>query len=99
MKTLTAHEVARLLRVRVETVYRYAREGSIPVARVGGRWRFDEARLRAWLDNGAARPAAAPRTARPRLDWRKDPLLKVIGIGSDGHLAENIDKALYDEDT
>ncbi|MGZ0068645.1 helix-turn-helix domain-containing protein [Microbacterium arborescens] len=33
-------EMARILSVSTDTVYRWARGGHIPAIRVGGRWRF-----------------------------------------------------------
>lgn len=92
MKMLRAREVAERLRVRVETVCRHARSGKIPAVRVGGQWRFPEDRLEAWLrGNGNA---ARHGDATPP-DPSEDPILKVIGIGSDGALTRGIDRALY----
>jgi len=83
--------VAVLLRVRIETVYRYAREGRIPALRVGGTWRFPEDRLQEWLRNGDAWAGRV----RPLRRAKRDPLLAVLGIGSDGSLSRGIDAALY----
>ena len=38
---LTAREVARLLRVHPNTVYKMAREGSVPAYKVGRRYLFN----------------------------------------------------------
>ena len=46
---LTAREVAELLKLNVETVYLLIAKEQLPAVRVGGRWRFDESELRAWL--------------------------------------------------
>jgi excisionase family DNA binding protein len=93
MRTLTARQVAKLLGVRVETVYRYARGRKIPVVRVGGAWRFPAGEIEAWLQNGGS-PEGRQRRA-PAVDPGGDPILKVIGLGSDGRLAGGLDRALY----
>jgi excisionase family DNA binding protein len=90
---LTAAQVAKMLKLRVETVYRHARLGRLPAIRVGGAWRFSEDELRRWLGNGGESGARRRRARSP--DPADDPILKVIGIGRDGHLSENIDQALY----
>ena len=38
---MTLEEVAKYLRVHKSTVYRMAREGSIPSSKVANQWRFD----------------------------------------------------------
>ncbi len=38
---MTIRDVAKYLKLPIETVYRYAREGRIPGAKVGRHWRFD----------------------------------------------------------
>lgn len=92
MKLFTAREVAKLLHVRIETVYRYARRGRLPVVRVGGTWRFPEDQLREWLRNGGN---GAARSSRPKLEPQADPILAVLGLGADGRLAKGIDRTLY----
>ncbi len=92
MILLTATQVARRLRVRVETIYRYVRDRKLPATRVGGQWRFSPSEIEKALrrGNGERRPRR-----RKDLDPNDDPILKVIGIISDGHLAEDIDHHLY----
>lgn len=46
--------VARYLKLTERTVYEKARRGALPALRVGGRWRFREADIEAWLDARAA---------------------------------------------
>jgi excisionase family DNA binding protein len=49
--------VARYLKLTERTVYEKARRGALPALRVGGRWRFRQADIEAWLDaQAAARP-------------------------------------------
>jgi excisionase family DNA binding protein len=46
---LTVREVAEYLRVSRAKVYRLAREGSLPVLRIGKAWRFRKDLLDEWL--------------------------------------------------
>jgi excisionase family DNA binding protein len=46
---LTVHEVAEYLRVSEAKVYRLAREGHLPVVRLGKTWRFRKDLLDNWL--------------------------------------------------
>ena len=62
MNLLTAQDVSVILRVTPHRVYQMARQGSLPAIRVGRCLRIDEAKLRAWLDQGgfACSPADGP---------------------------------------
>ena len=42
-------EVAELLKLSTDTIYRYAREGELPAFRVGTKWRFSKAELDLWM--------------------------------------------------
>lgn len=57
--TLTPAEVANVLRVAPATVRRWCEDGTMPCARIGGRWRIDAAELDVWL-------AEHTKTSRPR---------------------------------
>jgi len=46
---MTLEEVAKYLRVHKSTVYRMAREGTIPSTKVANQWRFKKARIDDWL--------------------------------------------------
>jgi len=46
---LTLQEVADLLRVHPNTVYRRAREGTIPAFKIGSDWRFHRASIEEWM--------------------------------------------------
>lgn len=46
---LTVREVAQYLRLSQAKVYRLAREGSLPVFRIGKAWRFRKDLLDEWL--------------------------------------------------
>jgi excisionase family DNA binding protein len=46
----TPQEVARFLRLRVQTVYDYIHRGLLPAVRLGNRYRIDPADLQAFLN-------------------------------------------------
>jgi excisionase family DNA binding protein len=46
---LTVHEVAEYLRMSEAKVYRLAKEGCLPVVRIGKTWRFRKDLLDDWL--------------------------------------------------
>lgn len=46
---MTLEEVAKYLRVHKSTVYRMAREGTIPATKVANQWRFKKERIDRWL--------------------------------------------------
>jgi len=48
-KLIAVDEVAEYLRVKVTTVYEWAKEGKIPAAKVGRLWRFDREEIEAWV--------------------------------------------------
>ncbi len=47
-KLIAVDEVAEYLRVKVTTVYEWAKEGKIPAAKVGRLWRFDGGEIDRW---------------------------------------------------
>ena len=63
---LTAAEVARTLKLNVETVYSLIRREGLPAARVGGQWRFSKAKVQAWFEgrHAAAAQIAASEAGR-----------------------------------
>ncbi len=46
---MTVKEVATLLRVSPQTLYKMLEQGVIPAAKVGSQWRFDRDQIREWL--------------------------------------------------
>lgn len=48
-RLLTAEEIAEELRIPKTTIYKLCNDGDIPAAKIGKHWRFDRARLDAWL--------------------------------------------------
>lgn len=49
---MTTEQTAAFLQLAPWTVRRKARDGQIPVLRIGRQWRFDPDRLREWLAQG-----------------------------------------------
>lgn len=52
---LNVDGAARLLGVSHDTIYRLAREATIPCQKVGSQWRFSRAALFAWVRHGVAK--------------------------------------------
>ena len=46
---LTLKEVAEYLKLAEKTAYRLATEGKLPGFKIGGRWRFKQADVAAWI--------------------------------------------------
>jgi excisionase family DNA binding protein len=49
-EVLTLEEVAKLLKLNLQTVYRQARAGKIPAQKVGKSWRFSHAAIMRMLE-------------------------------------------------
>ncbi len=62
---LTVDEVAELLRIRRDTVYRLAAKGEIPGRKIGRVWRFPREFIDQFLTGAAG---AATQAAEPVLD-------------------------------
>ncbi|NRA32172.1 MAG: helix-turn-helix domain-containing protein [Polyangiaceae bacterium] len=50
---MTAKEMAALLRVSPQTLYKMLEHGSIPALRIRNQWRFDRERVKVWLETNA----------------------------------------------
>ena len=50
---MTINEVAKYLGVHIMTVYRHAKNGKLPMFRVGGRWRAKKDHLDQFLINSS----------------------------------------------
>ncbi len=60
---MTTEEVAGYLRVKLSTVYEWARNGKIPATKVGRLWRFRQEQIEAWVRNGGLwLPGTHPRS-------------------------------------
>lgn len=49
---LTLEEVAKYLKLKPQTVYKWAQEGQIPATKLGKEWRFRKRILDDWVDSG-----------------------------------------------
>jgi excisionase family DNA binding protein len=52
---MTPEEVAALLQIDRETVYRMARRGQLPAFKVSSRWRFLPSHLQRWMEGEEGR--------------------------------------------
>jgi excisionase family DNA binding protein len=48
---MTVDEVARYLKLKPQTVYKWAQEDQIPCAKLGKEWRFRRSLLDEWIDS------------------------------------------------
>ena len=48
---LTIREVADYFKLTEKTAYRLVAEGKIPGFKVGGSWRFQREKIKAWIDD------------------------------------------------
>jgi excisionase family DNA binding protein len=53
---LTPNEAAAYLKVPVETVWRWCRQGTLPAAKIGKYWRVDKKQLDAFIASQRVRP-------------------------------------------
>jgi excisionase family DNA binding protein len=47
---LTIEDVAKYLKLKPQTIYKWAQEGKIPAAKLGKEWRFRRTAIDKWLD-------------------------------------------------
>jgi excisionase family DNA binding protein len=53
---LTVKEVAAMLRVSSQTLYKMLEQGEIPAVKVGSQWRFDREKLKTWIEHRGTQP-------------------------------------------
>lgn len=51
---MTVKEVAEYLNLSRDMIYRLAQQGTIPVSRVGNRWRFKKEKIDQWMEEQAS---------------------------------------------
>ena len=51
---MTVEEVAKYLKMKPQTVYKWAQEGKLPGAKLGKEWRFRRRILDEWIDSSIA---------------------------------------------
>lgn len=50
-KILIPEEVAKYLKVKKRTLYKWVKEGTIPAHKLGGSWRFIKKEVDEWIEN------------------------------------------------
>lgn len=61
---MTLKEVARYLRLSVQTLYKMVEQGRIPTLKAGARWRFRKREVNAWMRRKAKTVRRRPRAHR-----------------------------------
>ncbi len=51
---MTVEDVAKFLKVKPQTVYKWVQDGQIPGTKIGKEWRFRRSILNEWLDTSIA---------------------------------------------
>jgi excisionase family DNA binding protein len=67
-EVMTPREAAEYLNIHVRTIYRLAKNGMIPVCKVGGHWRFSKAALDEWLSEDSAQKRERNKPHGPQID-------------------------------
>jgi excisionase family DNA binding protein len=49
---MTLEEVAAYLKLKPQTLYKWAQEGNIPGTKIGKEWRFRKSIIDEWIDSG-----------------------------------------------
>lgn len=55
---MTVEEIARYLKLKPQTIYKWAQEGRIPAAKLGKEWRFRKSLIDRWIDSKLAESPA-----------------------------------------
>ena len=85
----TLKEISEQLDVSVATLRTYIEKGRLKAVRLGRKYRVTQEALQDFLQS----PSLASNSAiGPPED---DPILQVIGIGADGKMTQDLDRALY----
>jgi PTS system nitrogen regulatory IIA component len=90
---LTVHDAAKLLSTTERTVYRWAREGSIPCQRVNDHYRFHRAELLEWATaRGMATSVDRGPPSRPTAETRQPSLAAALQAGGVHDHVEGVDR-------
>ena len=85
----TLKEISQNLDVSVATLRTYIEQGRLKALRLGRNYRVTQEALQDFLQTPS--PASVSATGRPE----DDPILQVVGIGSDGNMTRDVDRELY----
>lgn len=88
LKLYDLKKLSKVLKVSIITLRGYIEQGRLKAVKIGRSYRITEQFLQDFLLKKVANPLA-------NLSLKEDPILKVIGISSDGSLSKNIDQTLY----
>ena len=58
---ITVEDVARYLKLKPQTIYKWAQEDQIPAIKLGKEWRFRKSLIDRWLDDKFAESGAVRR--------------------------------------
>lgn len=58
---MTVKEMAAMLRVSAQTLYKMLEQGEIPAVKVGSQWRFDREKIKDWMDAQSGPPSSRAR--------------------------------------
>ena len=76
-EVLTVLEVAKLLKVHHDTIYRMLKRGELPAFKVRSDWRFSLVQIEEWMRSRTQAPEGRPttplRSARSRTGFRAGP--------------------------
>jgi excisionase family DNA binding protein len=60
---MTVKEMAAMLRVSAQSLYKMLEQGEIPAVKVGSQWRFDREKIRDWIAaQGSGPPSSRSKT-------------------------------------
>lgn len=64
---MTVKEMAAMLRVSPQTLYKMLEQGEIPAVKVGSQWRFDREKIKDWIEGRAqvSTVAKTPANGKP----------------------------------
>jgi excisionase family DNA binding protein len=79
-EVMTPREAAEYLNIHVRTIYRLAKNGMIPVCKVGGHWRFSKAALDEWLSEDSAQRRECRKPREPQIQIKS---LRASTLGDD----------------
>ena len=71
-EVMAPREAAEYLNIHVQTIYRLAKNGMIPVCKVGGHWRFSKASLDDWVSEDSTQKRGRDKPREPQIHINKN---------------------------
>lgn len=84
---LTIEELASYLKLKPQTIYKWAQSGKIPGAKFGKEWRFRRSQIEAWIDSHMPPPATDMKASQDGVgqsESRRGPAKGTDSDGTDG---------------